>query len=41
MTYGLRARIEHNGEPMITRTGHIDPFTGNSVRIMVSKTSSN
>jgi putative lipoprotein len=43
MTYGLRARIEHNGELMFSSTEHIDPFAGapgapgEPVRIMVSR----
>lgn len=42
MTYGLRARIEHDGQLMFTSTEHIDPFAGEPgepVRIMVSRTS--
>ena len=38
MTYGLRARIEKDGELMFTSTDHIDPFAGEPgqpVRIMV------
>ena len=38
MTYGLRARIEHDGELMFSSTEHIDPFRGEHgepVRIMV------
>ncbi|GGO86255.1 hypothetical protein GCM10011348_36690 [Marinobacterium nitratireducens] len=38
MRYGLRARIEHNGELLFTSTEHIDPFAlepGEPVRIMV------
>lgn len=41
MTYGLRARIEHDGKLMFTSTEHIDPFAGEPgepVRIMVSRT---
>ena len=41
MTYGLRARIEHDGELMFTSTEHIDPFTGEPIRIMVSRTGGN
>jgi putative lipoprotein len=41
MTYGIRARIEHDGELMFTSTEHIDPFTGEPVRIMVSRTGGN
>jgi len=37
MSYGLRARIEHDGELLFSSTGHIDPFTDGSVRIMVSR----
>lgn len=40
MRYGLRARIEHDGELIFTSTEHIDPFAGEPgepVRIMVSK----
>ena len=40
MTYGLRARIEKDGELLFTSTEHIDPFAGEPgepVRIMVSK----
>jgi putative lipoprotein len=40
MTYGLRARIEHEGKLLFTSTEHIDPFAGEPgkpVRIMVSK----
>jgi putative lipoprotein len=40
MTYGLRARIEMDGELMFTSTEHIDPFAGEPgepVRIMVSR----
>ena len=37
MTYGLRARIEHERKLMFTSTEHIDPFAGEPVRIMVSK----
>jgi putative lipoprotein len=41
MTYGLRARIEHDGKLMFTSTEHIDPFTGEPVRIMVARTGGN
>ena len=44
MTYGLRARIEHDGELMFSSTEHIDPFVGERgepVRIMVSRTGRN
>lgn len=40
MTYGLRARIEHDGRLMFSSTEHIDPFAGEPgepVRIMVSR----
>lgn len=37
MRYGLRARIEHDGELLFTSTEHIDPFTDEPVRIMVSR----
>jgi len=40
MTYGLRARIEKDGELLFTSTQHIDPFAGapgEPVRILVSK----
>lgn len=37
MTYGLRVRIEHEGRLMFSSTEHIDPFTGNPVRIMVAR----
>jgi putative lipoprotein len=40
MTYGLRARIEQDGQLMFTSTEHIDPFAGQPgepVRIMVSR----
>jgi putative lipoprotein len=40
MTYGLRARIEKDGELLFTSTEHIDPFAGEPgepVRIRVSK----
>jgi len=37
MTYGLRARIMQDGELMFTSTEHIEPFTGESVRILVSR----
>ena len=40
MTYGLRARIEYDGELMFSSTEHIDPFVGERgepVRIMVSR----
>ncbi|NVK43912.1 MAG: YbaY family lipoprotein [Oceanospirillaceae bacterium] len=38
MRYGLRARIEHDGELLFISTEHIDPFAvepGEPVRIMV------
>ncbi len=38
--YGLRARIEHDGGLMFTSTEHIEPFTGEPVRIMVSRAGS-
>lgn len=38
MTYGLRARIEHDGALLFTSTEHIDPFSAEPVRIMVSST---
>ena len=41
MTYGLRARIEKDGELMFNSTEHLDPFSsepGEPVRIMVSRT---
>lgn len=38
MRYGLRARIEHDGQLMFTSTEHIEPFTGEPVRIMVTRT---
>jgi putative lipoprotein len=44
MRYGLRARIEKDGELMFTSTEHIDPFAGEPgepVRIMVSKQGGN
>jgi putative lipoprotein len=41
MRYGLRARIEHDGGLMFTSTEHIEPFTGEPVRIMVSRAGSN
>ncbi len=37
--YGLRARIEHDGQLLFTSTEHIDPFAaepGTPIRIMVS-----
>ena len=40
MTYGLRARIVHDGELLFTSTEHVDPFAGEPgepVRIMVSR----
>ena len=40
MTYGLRARIRHDGELLFTSTEHVDPFAGEPgepVRIMVSQ----
>lgn len=40
MTYGLRARIVHDGELLLTSTEHIDPFAGepgDPVRIRVSR----
>lgn len=37
MTYGLRARIEQDGELLFTSTEHIDPFVSEPVRIMVSR----
>lgn len=40
MTYGLRARIVHDGELLFTSTEHIDPFAGapgEPVRIRVSQ----
>ena len=40
MTYGLRARIEHEGKLLFTSTEHGDPLAGKPgepVRIMVSK----
>ncbi|MEQ5803013.1 YbaY family lipoprotein [uncultured Halomonas sp.] len=40
MTYGLRARIEHNGDLLFISTQHIDPFAGkpgDPVRIRVSQ----
>lgn len=44
MTYGLRARIEHDGKLMFTSTEHIDPFAGEPgepVRIRVSQVGAN
>jgi len=44
MTYGLRARIEQDGELMFSSTEHIDPFVGQRgepVRIMVSRSGRN
>jgi len=41
MTYGLRARIVQDGELLFTSTEHIDPFTGEPMRIMVSRTGGN
>ena len=41
MTYGLRARIEHDSKLMFTSTEHIDPFADEPVRIMVSRTGGN
>jgi putative lipoprotein len=44
MTYGLRARIEHDGELMFSSAEHIDPFIGEHgepVRIMVSRSGRN
>ena len=41
MTYGLRARIENDGKSMFTSTEDIDPFTGEPIRIMVSRTGGN
>lgn len=41
MTYGLRARIEHDGKLMFSSTEHLDPFAGEPgepLRIMVSRT---
>lgn len=37
MTYGLRARITQDGELLFTSTEHIEPFTGEAVRILVSR----
>jgi putative lipoprotein len=40
MNYGLRARIEHDGDLLFTSTEHIDPFAGEPgepVRIRVSR----
>jgi putative lipoprotein len=40
MSYGLRARIEHDGDLLFTSTEHIDPFAGEPgepVRIRVSR----
>lgn len=39
MTYGLRARIEEDGELIFSSTEHIDPFVGGPVRILVSRQS--
>jgi len=44
MSYGLRARIVHDGELMFSSTERIDPFAGlpgEPVRIMVSRTAAN
>jgi len=44
MTYGLRARIEHDGELIFSSTEHIDPYVGERgepVRIMVSNSGRN
>ena len=41
MTYGLRARIEHDGKLLFTSTEHINPFADEPVRIMVSRTGGN
>jgi putative lipoprotein len=41
MTYGLRAKIEHEGKLMFTSAEYVDPFAGEpgeAVRIMVSRT---
>lgn len=41
MTYGVRARIENQGQLMFTSTEHIDPFAtpaGEAIEIVVSKT---
>ena len=46
MTYGLRARIEHDGKLLFTSSEHIDPFAGEPgepgepIRILVSKSGS-
>ncbi|MGD8810816.1 MAG: YbaY family lipoprotein [Gammaproteobacteria bacterium] len=40
MTYGLRARIEHDGDLMFTTMEHIDPFAGEPgerLRVMVTR----
>ena len=40
MTYGLRARIENEGQLMFTSTEHIDPFAspaGEEIEIVVTK----
>jgi putative lipoprotein len=40
MRYGLRARIEHDGELLFTSTEHIDPFGGEAgepIEIMVTR----
>ncbi len=37
MTYGLRARILQDGKLLFTSTEHIEPFTGEPVRIQVSR----
>ena len=42
LTYGLRARIEQDGELVFTSTEHLDPFAsepGKPLRIMVSRQS--
>ena len=42
MTYGLRARIEHDGALLFSSTEHIDPFAaeaGQPLRIMVTRQS--
>ena len=39
MRYGLRARIEHEGQLLFTSTEHVDPFAvpaGEAIEIMVS-----
>ena len=41
MTYGLRARIELDGKLLFTSTEHIEPFTGDAVRIMVTRVARN